>query len=335
MDQNFQVDILQLRNNPYEIGVRLGEWVKDKPIFQSFKSITKTEIDHTSMKHILQTYTPHLVEEIQGLADGVGVSFQKAAALFSGYDVPKVDAMGCTAFVNQHFYVRNYDFSPELYDGIFTLVQPNQSNAIAGYNLQLLGRHDGVNEQGLVGGIHFVSNVDYRKGFSAWTSLRMVLDVCSTVDDAYHLLKELPHAACYNFSLADQHGNMAVVEASPEQVNKRSHPSSMYCVNRFQTKPMEDKNRSNIEGSLKRESFLETIKSESHEELFNLFRNIDSPLFFTDYEELFGTIHTFSYSFHNSRILTTIAQGHEPLDIDFRKWLNGHDVKEDTMKGMI
>ncbi|RUU69994.1 carcinine hydrolase/isopenicillin-N N-acyltransferase family protein, partial [Mesorhizobium sp. M7A.F.Ca.MR.362.00.0.0] len=82
--------------------------------------------------------------------------------------------------IDNGVYTRNYDFSPLLYDGIFSMIQTNSQYASAGYNLQLLGRHDGVNEKGLVIGLHFVSNEGYRKGVSPWVSCRIVLDNCST-----------------------------------------------------------------------------------------------------------------------------------------------------------
>src|SRR5699024_11246032 len=84
-------------------------------------------------------------------------SHRKAAALFSGYDMPKAEALGCSAMMTKKYYVRNYDFSPDLYDGLFSLIQPDTSFATAGYNLQILGRHDGVNQEGLVAGLHFRS----------------------------------------------------------------------------------------------------------------------------------------------------------------------------------
>src|SRR5699024_10392560 len=148
------------------------------------------------MKAIYSTFAPHLLEEIDGLAEGLGISHRKAAALFSGYDMPKTEALGCSVIMTEDYYVRNYDFSPDFYDGIFSMVQPGKTFATAGYNLQILGRHEGVNQKELVVGLHFVSNHGYKKGVSAWTAVRMVLDRCSTTSEAVNLLKEIPHAAC-------------------------------------------------------------------------------------------------------------------------------------------
>ncbi|HWI49600.1 MAG TPA: C45 family peptidase, partial [Rummeliibacillus sp.] len=270
-------------------------------------------------------------------SEGLGISLNKAAALFSGYDVPKTEAMGCSAVITKDYYARNYDFGPALYDGCFSLVQPNHIFASAGYNLQAIGRHDGVNEKGLVIGLHFVSNQDYSVGLSPWTSIRMILDTCATTVDAIQMLKEIPHSACYNFSIGDRNGDLAVVEATPSKVVIRRDPDLLSCVNHFQEKDLEQKNRAVIDNSLKRNNFLQSFRDSylTQSEMFNNFANSESPLFFTNYDDLFGTLHTFSYSFKDSRIITSIARGNEILDFDFKEWVKGYDLKESILNGII
>lgn len=319
------------------VGVQTGKWIQTKPILKTFEMITKPEIDGPEMKTIFTTFAPHLLEELDGLAQSLGISSEKAAALFSGFDVPKTEAMGCTALITPDYYVRNYDFSPTLYDGLFSLNQPENALASAGYNLQVLGRHDGVNEKGLVIGLHFVSNDEYRTGISAWTAVRIVLDTCETVEDAIQVLKDLPHAACYNFSIGDPHGNMAVVEATPSGVIVRSGVESLACVNHFQDPSLQEKNRAFIEGSVKRNNFLNELDlaDVKQRDLFATFADRHSPLFFTDYEELFGTLHTFSYAFHDSTILTSLAQSSDVLEINFEDWVKGTNISEKLLTGVI
>jgi predicted choloylglycine hydrolase len=334
---SFNVSIFQIRGNSFQIGLKTAEKVRNTPILKTFESITKQEIDLHNMKSIYSTFAPHLLEELEGLAFGLDIPPNKAAALFSGYDVPKTEAMGCSTLLTNEYYVRNYDFSPALYDGVFSLVQADKAFAIAGYNLQMLGRHDGVNEKGLVAGLHFVSHDGYAKGVSPWTAIRMVLDRCSSVDEAVAMLKEIPHSACYNFSLGDRKGNMAEVEASSEKVIVRYGDSGLSCVNHFQDDRLTSKNRESIEGSIQRNKHLYELmeKRLSHQHMFHHFKSVESPIFFTDYENLFGTLHTFSYSYQHSRILTTIARSSQVLDINFREWVNGEDICEGSLSGFI
>lgn len=162
----FSVDIIQIRDNSFNIGLKYGKRLKNDTLLNVFDSITRADIDYMNLKSIFSELAPHLLDEIEGLASGLEINSKKSAALFSGYDVPKTEAMGCSAFITKDYYVRNYDFSPALYDGMFSLIQSNEAFATAGYNLQVLGRHDGINQRGLVAGLHFVSNNDYSKGMS-------------------------------------------------------------------------------------------------------------------------------------------------------------------------
>lgn len=334
---DFNVDIIQIRDSSFNIGKKIGNYIQNRPILKTLEMITKPEIDYINMMTVFTYFTPHLIDELEGLAEGLKLPFHKTAALFSGYDVPKTEAMGCSAIVTKDHYTRNYDFSPVLYDGCFSLLQPEKAISTAGYNLQAIGRHDGVNEHGLVLGLHFVSNNEYTKGLSAWTSVRMILDTCTNLEDAIHMLKEIPHAACYNFSIGDRAGNIAAVEASPDKVIVRRDELLLTCVNHFQDRSLVKKNRFSIEGSIERNNYLQDFK-ESHftqSEMFHSFANKNSPVFFTDYDNLFGTLHTFSYSFKESRILTSIAQSNQVLDIDFEEWINGKDVSQQVLTGVI
>ncbi|MEI5906952.1 C45 family peptidase [Bacillus spongiae] len=331
------VNVIQIRDTSFNIGLKFGKNIQNSPLLKVFDSITKPEIDYKNVQAIFSTLAAHLLEELEGLASGLEVSTKKSASLFSGYDVPRTEAMGCSAIITKDYYVRNYDFSPDLYDGVFSLVQSEAAFATAGYNLQILGRHDGINQKGLVIGLHFVSNNGYSKGISPWTAIRMVLDICSSVDDAIQMLKEIPHSACYNFSLGDPMGNIAVVEASPDKVLVRQGQSLLSCVNHFQDEKLKNNNRLSIEGSVKRDNFIQEISKKNlpHQKMFDHLKDINSPLYFTDYENLFGTMHTLSYSFEHSRIKTTIAQGDHVLDFNFQDWVDGEDLKEERLRGKL
>ncbi|WP_102028388.1 C45 family autoproteolytic acyltransferase/hydolase [Salirhabdus sp. Marseille-P4669] len=333
----FQVDVLQFRASSYDIGFQIGKHLKNSPKLSIFKQIAKDNINVKEMEAILRGFSPNLVEELKGIADGMNVPYEKACALFSGYDVPKTEAMGCTSFATKEFYVRNYDFSPILYDGIFTFSQPATSFASAGFNLQLLGRHDGVNEKGLVAGLHFVSNNGYRKGIQSWVAVRMILETCSNVKEAINMLKEVPHAACYNFSLSDSNGQMVVVEASPEQVTIRNGEQHLSCENHFKTEQMRNYNRKSMNNSIKRDAYFQSNNfiHYSQQMMFDHFRNPNSPLFFTEYEQLFGTLHTFSYRFQDSRLLISVARSDEILNLKMDEWVNGKNVVIKSLNGVI
>src|SRR5699024_10515564 len=121
---DFTVNIFQQRGSSYQNGLRLGREVNGTRIPQTFEMITRPEIDTDNLKAIYRSFAPHLLDELEGLADGMEIPWSRAAALFSGYDVPRPIALGCSAMLTDAYYVRNYDFSPELYDSYFSLIQP-------------------------------------------------------------------------------------------------------------------------------------------------------------------------------------------------------------------
>ncbi|MGW8823194.1 C45 family autoproteolytic acyltransferase/hydrolase [Paenibacillus lautus] len=331
----YKVNILQLREDNYHNGLKLGRSLRNQPILKAFEAATKLEIDTEQLKSIYNEFAPQLLTELEGLAEGLEMSFPKAAALLGGYDVPKIAAMGCSAMITASYYVRNYDFTPAFYDGYFTVAQADQGLATAGYNLQAIGRHDGVNEQGLAAGLHFVSFDGYETGLSPWVGVRMILESCSTAEEASYMLRHIPHAACYNFSIGDARGNMAVVEASPDQVIPRAGgEAAIACVNHYEA--LTGKNRPAIEHSLRRKRYLDSLDAErlTQTEAFGLFKDPKSPLFFTDYDDLFGTLHTFSYAFEDGRVMTSLAQG-GVLDFSFREWIRGQDIPEAALTGHI
>ncbi|MGG4103742.1 C45 family peptidase [Paenibacillus lautus] len=332
---DYTVHIMQLREDNYHNGLKLGRSLRNQPILKAFEAVTKPNIDTEQLKSIYNEFAPQLLSELEGLAEGLEMPFPKAAALLGGYDVPKIAAMGCSAMITPSYYVRNYDFTPAFYDGYFTAAQPEQGLATVGYNLQAIGRHDGVNEKGLAAGLHFVSFDGYRTGLSPWVGVRMILESCATVEEVSYMLRHIPHAACYNFSIGDARGNMAVVEASPDQVITRAGgEAAIACVNHYEA--LTGKNRPSIEHSLGRKRYIDGLDATqlTQTEAFGLFKERESPLFFTDYDDLFGTLHTFSYAFEEGRVMTSLAQG-SALDFSFRDWVEGKDIPAAELTGHI
>jgi predicted choloylglycine hydrolase len=334
---NFHVGILQLRKSAYENGYAIGNSVKHTSLMERIHHFVKEKIAIQEVEALFQRDTPHLLDEIRGIADAIGVTYERAMTMFSGYDLPKVESMGCTAMITPNYYVRNYDFSPIMYDHLFVLEKSEGAYAHGGYSLQLIGRHDGANEHGLVVGFHYVNNVEYQVGISAWTAVRIVLDCCKTTEEAIQLLKELPHATCYNFSIGDKSGNMAIVEATPREVNVHKDTSHITCVNHFINSSMRKYNRSRIDNSLTRYMHVNHLRGSNMQgrDVYELFKDVKSPLFFEQYEQLFGTLHTFYYDFAKEEIVTSVARGTGDIRISMKEWIDGKDIAESMIVGNI
>jgi len=77
---------------------------------------------------------------------------------------------------------------------------------------------DGINDQGLAAGLCFVYPKVNKPGFNAGMLIRYVLEKCRTTDDAINALKGLPIASAQTITLADRHGDIAVVECNAKKL---------------------------------------------------------------------------------------------------------------------
>lgn len=308
------VDVLDYSGSYYKIGLEHGRILRNSNHFQhmlsKIKRIGNLDQDTREIRNKLTYFCPPLLDELKGLQEGMKYTEVDTLRLFGGYDMPLLE-MGCTSFVTSDFYVRNYDFSPDIYDSTFIIQKHSEVNWVCGNSELILGRLDGMNNNGLTCGLHFVNNDSYSKGFLGSTIVRIVLEMCKNVGEAVDLLKELPHAASYNYSLVDRNGSFAVFEASPVSHNVLREKSSLSCVNMFQTDIMKPHNQPNIDSSLDRLEALshlsKTIKPVR--EVHKWFSAQTSPIFYTNYENFFGTLHTVSYMPKTSQILLTSPGG--------------------------
>ena len=171
----------------------------------------------------VETHTPDLLAELDGLADAGGWESESIAAipLALGYDA------GCSvvAISGDHTvdgvprFGRNYDFYTSFADFAERFrTDPADGLASVGCSDHWTGRQGGINEAGLAIANTFVPNDGPQPGVMFGLATRWVLDTCSTVAEATAFLEDLPHARNTNFVVADTAGAVAVVEASPERV---------------------------------------------------------------------------------------------------------------------
>ncbi|WP_404469657.1 C45 family autoproteolytic acyltransferase/hydolase [Sutcliffiella horikoshii] len=154
------VRLVELKGSYNQFGYEQGlEWKSLPTLKQKMVKLREVAANSNSLKvkELMKSLCPNLFQELQGLAEGLEMDLENAIKLFSGYDL-MVPAMGCTSMVKEGFYVRNYDFSPDLYDARFVITNPDNGFATVGFSQQVIGRLDGMNEKGLVVGLHFVND---------------------------------------------------------------------------------------------------------------------------------------------------------------------------------
>lgn len=278
-------------------------------------------------------------EEIGGIAEGLGISMEHAVLHFGNNGLrPPIGA--CSAAITPSVYGRNYDYRPRYYGARFALVQASGSYASVGSSEILTGRLDGMNEHGLTVGLHLVRQSPRAPGFSCVVSVRMVLDQCKTTPEAVALLRRLPHAMQYNYSILDKDGAGAVVEAVPGTVAVRTG-EALACTNHFQSRLLRPFNR-RAAHSQQRLPPLENwaARGLGAEAMFTALNNSRSPAFHHGYLRGAGTLHTIVAEPAKRRLLIGIggdaaALEEDMLDLDFGDWLAGKNLPIGHLEGQL
>jgi predicted choloylglycine hydrolase len=331
------IQVIELKGSYYQIGFEQGRQLKAKILadVNDLDRFSNKKSQFLKAKKLLEKFSPNLLKELRGLAKGLNIPLNVAIERYSGYDV-LFPEMGCTTLVQDSYYVRNYDFSPTLYDARLVFTHPVDGYASVGFSQQIIGRLDGMNEKGLVIGLHFVNRMHSQEGFIATTIVRMILDQCANTEEAIELITRVPHGFCYNYSITDVNGNSAVVEASPQQqIIIYTHP--LICTNHFETEELKEKNRVEIHGSIQRKQYLQALLKKKLNPLsaFHHFNSEKSPLFFNDYKNYFGTLHTVLYSPTDLNVIIGVGKNSDPFIFSFKEWLQGSLRLPKTISGTI
>ncbi|MCH7322147.1 C45 family peptidase [Solibacillus sp. MA9] len=335
--EELMIRVVELQGSSFEWGLKQSEEIKSTQLLKQLSLLENLSSNSNVKKalEILKVISPNLLEELRGMAKGLDMELDTIIRLYSGYDV-SFPSMGCTAFVNDDYYVRNYDFSPELYDARLVFSNPIDGYASVGFSQQVIGRLDGMNEKGLVVGLHFVNNHDKEEGFIATTIVRLLLDQCECIKEAIDLISTIPHGFCYNYSITDQSGRGVVVEASPQK-QFVSFGNPLICTNHFDSEALREKNGKEIQGSVKRKEYINSllIKELSPMSVYRHFNDGNSPLFYKYYKEYFGTLHTVVYSPKDLSIIIGVGENSEPIMLSLRGYLDGTFSLPKVLKGRI
>jgi predicted choloylglycine hydrolase len=339
----FCVSIIQCRGTPYEVGRAQASAFAATPKGRAFlrrKTIPRPRwFDIRNEEKTFAKFSPALWAEIGGIAEGLGISMDRAAFCF-GNDGLRPPTGGCSAVINAAIYGRNYDFKPRHYGARFAFIQASGSFASVGASELLTGRLDGMNERGLVIGLHRVRKSPRYPGLSSVLIVRIVLDQCASTAQAVTMLRRLPHAMAYNYSLLDAEGVAAVVEAVPGSVAARTGPW-LACTNHFQSPLLQPLNR-RAAHSQSRLPPLETLaaRKTSAETVFTSLNRSTSPAFHHGYLRGAGTLHTIVGEPSKKRLLIGIggdaaALEEDMLDVNLDEWVGGKNLPVAQLQGQL
>ncbi len=166
---------------------------------------------------------PELVPVYQRLVALAGGGDQVARLLALWCPTPYLT--GCSQAVwrrGNPVLVRNYDYLPELWDGVL-LSSAWTGRRVIGMLDSLWGVLDGINEDGLAVSLAFGGRQVVGPGFGMPLILRYILESCVDVPEAVDVLLRVPSHMSYNVTLLDAAGRYRTVFVAPDRPAAVTH----------------------------------------------------------------------------------------------------------------
>ncbi|MEK5444100.1 C45 family peptidase [Fredinandcohnia sp. FSL W7-1320] len=329
-------DVIQFRGSHYDFGFMQGELLRNSFLVMNREQQWKLrkpqfKIDIDETKQVFERLAPFIWNEFLGLQDALKWSLDKVLMEFGGYRL-NIRPSGCSILVGEDYMIRNYDYHPKTYDGRLVTFQPTDGGyATLGLTQKITGRSDGINENGLTMGYTFMNRKRPGNGFVCYMIGRLILELCSNVEEAVQLLQEIPHRGSFSYVLFDSTCEMPfIVETSPRRVEVRR---GYTCTNHF--KILTEENRRVLDDSNKR---LQAIEEKNHLnglEAFRLLNDTDKGVFSKLYGSWAGTIHTSAYFPKKLEAWCALGGDQEPTIFNFAEWLNGTDFSIAKIEGEV
>ena len=188
--------------------------------------VMPAEVSLESLRPAIEAYaaeiaaaTPDLATEIDGLAEGAGITREQALLLqlrreIMGYQ--KIPTMGdCTTYARTGpgaVLAQTVDLNGDLDDQIAVLevARPGSPRRSLVLSFGGLLGYLGINSDGLAVGLNLVLGGDWRPGLPPYLAIRHLLDTASGVDEAVEILRGLRMASSRSLTLCDTEKTVCV-----------------------------------------------------------------------------------------------------------------------------
>lgn len=229
----------RLKGIHYDMGRHYGEvLVKSGVDLSSVIEIPQNQIIFgMECLPIYEQYLPNIMQEVRGLADGLGQQYEHVACwLFALYCFESDH--GCSVFAvhsgDHTYFGRNMDMFPEYKKtSESVLYMPANKNVFLAHSTAMISVEDGLNEYGLAAALTFLLPKNVKPGINGGFLVRLILEECRTAEEAIKLLHSLPISSSHNIVIADRQGEMFVAECTAERVSIRHCEKYATAANHF------------------------------------------------------------------------------------------------------
>lgn len=247
---------------------------------------------YLSSRRAFERHMPELVGTYDRLLELAGGG--DLAARFLTLYRPPAYLRGCSQAVwagPPPLLVRNYDYSPRLFEGTIIRSEWN-GRAVIGTSDCLWGLVDGMNQDGLALSLSFGGRRAVGDGFGVPLLLRYALEFCTTAQEAVEVLCRVPSHMSYNVTVLDQGGTYKTVFIAPD----RPPVVQDLAMTTNHQHGIEWKRHAHATATLEREQALRRYLDHYAGDSYRLVRAfLRPPLHSTAYRRGFGTLYTAVY----------------------------------------
>lgn len=239
----------------------------------------------------LKHYMPELIPIYNQLIELSGGNDLEARFLTQYCPPPYLSACSQIAWTkDRNALIRNYDYSPKLFDGI--LYYTNWLQPVICMSDCLWGALDGINNKGLAVSLTFGGNKINGKGFGIPLILRYILETCENVAQAIQVLKRIPVSMPYNVTILDAFHQFATVYVAP---NKNAEVNQLPIATNHQQQ-IDWIDYAKITATIERYKHLENCLAQPYSTEFSVICEfLQPPLYNNQFSNGFGTLYTAAY----------------------------------------
>ena len=235
-----QYDLVKAEGSHRELGRQHGAQASES-IRMHLDHIARTQklsrdaLQTKALKFVelFQQYCPHLLDEIEGLAEGAGITLAEGLACNLRGELGKAPDEGCTTYVigksstgkKEILVGQNSDMSqPNIEMGYMLHLKPIDKPQVLIWTFGGMIGYHGMNSAGVA---HFANSLGGgpagQFGLSHYPVKRMMLE-CSRVSEVLDIFQRVPLASNGNYVLCDGAGTIIDIEANtngPQIVDDR------------------------------------------------------------------------------------------------------------------
>jgi isopenicillin-N N-acyltransferase-like protein len=222
--------VFRARGTHRELGRQHGEQAADRikthlEVMGAASSLTREQLRRRALRFrpLFERHCPHLLEEMEGLAEGAGIAPAEAMACNIRGEIAQSREEGCTAYVigrggtasREIIAGQNSDMTGEIPPLAYVLhLQPKNKPEVLLWTFGGMIGYHGMNSAGIA---HFANALgggpQSRFAMPHYPVKRMMLE-CARLSEAVDLLRTIPLASNGNYVLCDGDGSILDVEAT-------------------------------------------------------------------------------------------------------------------------